>query len=665
MERLKALVIARFEVIFVLLILLSVALINYFVSHKFAFLNFYFIPVLLAAYFLSYRQTMVGAYLIITMVSLYAFLYRDEFARDMTVTELPYNLAAWGCFLLLTAMVVSKLQAQLRRRIAESQALNEELKANQTKLTETARELEEYSLNLEQKVQARTRNLREAKETVEALKGRVEEALHASMDPEVVKLIIERRLRNEKRRVSILFSDLKSFTRYSEDQRPEVVVQDLNRFLREMEEILLRYRAHIDKYIGDGIMAEFGAPIGYKRHTLMAVLAGLKMQQRVGENYPWLMRVGIATGQPIVGLIGHKRQSYTALGDTVNLASRIEEASLPGKVTIDEATYRAVERFLDAEPRVLHTSDYEENPELKHEIGQLLGELEHEGGSENHEHLKRVGLLLMEDRQPSRAREYLRRAMSLNPADLSVKTAFADCDLQEEQLEKIGLEGKQIKQRLYEVVGVKDPLLDRERVPQALYDRFGAEYNALEGYPEEMVLPVECLDGSIGHARLVGFLVFALATHIKFSEQERDDFVRAAWLADIGKEAIPHHLLNREGPLSQDEFEEVRKHPREGVQLLKNQGWQDETLFELILASHERLDGNGYPEGIGGRSVSLGARVIAIADGYAALTSWRPYRDPWVYNAALQELAREAEEGKYDKRIVAFLGELLGATEES
>ena len=168
--------------------------------------------------------------------------------------------------------------------------------------------------------------MQKSKEAVEDLKHRVEEALYATMDATVVKLMIEKRLRTEKRRISVMFCDLQGFTQYMEERQAEVVIADLNKFLAEVEETLFAYKAHLDKYIGDGVMAEFGAPVNYERHTLMAVMAGLKMQEGLAyDGFPWQMRVGIATGEPIIGLIGHKRQSYTALGDVVNVASRTKD----------------------------------------------------------------------------------------------------------------------------------------------------------------------------------------------------------------------------------------------------------------------------------------------------------------------------------------------------
>src|SRR3989454_3766915 len=95
--------------------------------------------------------------------------------------------------------------------------------------------LKDYAENLEYKVKERTEELEKSKQSIESLKAKVEEALYSTMDSSVVKLIIEGRLRNEKRNVSVLFSDLVGFTTHSEQNPPEVVIRDLNRYIGDME----------------------------------------------------------------------------------------------------------------------------------------------------------------------------------------------------------------------------------------------------------------------------------------------------------------------------------------------------------------------------------------------------------------------------------------------
>ncbi len=144
------------------------------------------------------------------------------------------------------------------------------------------------------------------------------------------------RLGGEKRQVTLLFTDLAGFTSLSETSDPERVLSLLNRYLDQMSEILLEEGGTLDKYMGDAVMAIFGAPVDQEDHALRACSTALRMQRRLDElNEEWAiegwtalaMRIGINTGTPIVGNIGgDKRFDYTALGDAVNLAARLEPA---------------------------------------------------------------------------------------------------------------------------------------------------------------------------------------------------------------------------------------------------------------------------------------------------------------------------------------------------
>lgn len=160
------------------------------------------------------------------------------------------------------------------------------------------------------------------------------------VSPEVVSELVadpsRLKLGGEKRPISILFSDLAGFTSLSESMEPERLVAILNDYLDEMAEIVLHERGTLDKYIGDAIMALYGAPTAFDDHALRACRTALAMQRRLeGLNDEWRslglpylrMRIGINTGSPVVGNIGgEKRFDYTALGDAVNLAARLEPA---------------------------------------------------------------------------------------------------------------------------------------------------------------------------------------------------------------------------------------------------------------------------------------------------------------------------------------------------
>lgn len=138
----------------------------------------------------------------------------------------------------------------------------------------------------------------------------------------------------QRRRVSILFSDIRGFTRMSEGMPPEEVVALLNAYFSRMVQAVHAHDGMLDKYIGDGMMVVFGAPIVREDHALQAVQAALRMRSElvalnaelVPMGYaPLQIGIGIHTGECVIGSIGcEQRLDYTAIGDTVNTASRIE-----------------------------------------------------------------------------------------------------------------------------------------------------------------------------------------------------------------------------------------------------------------------------------------------------------------------------------------------------
>ena len=143
------------------------------------------------------------------------------------------------------------------------------------------------------------------------------------------------RLGGEKRVVSILFSDVKGFTTYSENHTPEEVVAILNEYLGEMTRIILKWDGILDKFIGDAIVAFWGAPMKQEDHAKRAVLCALEMQERLAQlkliweaagREPISSGIGLNTGEAIVGNIGAEGQKmdYTIIGDQVNLGARVE-----------------------------------------------------------------------------------------------------------------------------------------------------------------------------------------------------------------------------------------------------------------------------------------------------------------------------------------------------
>src|SRR5262249_45179953 len=151
----------------------------------------------------------------------------------------------------------------------------------------------------------------------------------------------------EEKQVSILFADIVGFTSMSETMTPSQVALLLNDYLSRMTEIIFRYEGTLDKYIGDAIMAVFGAPLEMADHASRAIKVALEMQERLAEfnsdrkDGPQLrIRIGINSGRAVAGEIGSvNKKEYTVLGDTVNTASRLESSvAKPGMVVVGENT---------------------------------------------------------------------------------------------------------------------------------------------------------------------------------------------------------------------------------------------------------------------------------------------------------------------------------------
>jgi len=661
MDSLKTYVIKNFEAVFVLLALVTVGFVIYIVpSYRLAVLNFLYIPVLMSGYYLGARTSVLGAAFITVMVSIYAVLEPEAFSPEAASESFRRldalaSIIAWGCFLILTGAAVGKLNERLKAEVVHATSLNDELLEQKDELESTARELREHREELEHNVAERTESLRKSKESVERLKGQVEDALYSTMDASVVRLMIEKRLRTEKRDISVLLCDLKSFTRYTELTKPEVVVTDLNRFLETMEQALIDYNAHIDKYMGDAILAEFGAPVDHQRHALMAVVAGLKMQEAFQRGtFPWDMRVAITTGEAIVGLISSKRQSYTALGNVVNLASRVEKLCNPGRVTIDEPTYQAIREFVRATRKADPQAERIDLVEKRRIVDKLNTELERD--PDNVELLKQLGRACVEADDPFQAHAHIKRAMALAPDETELKIAFAEVSIKLEEWGNIAIRGREQRIFLYEVEGIRDPRLNRERIPAALHERYVAEVDKTAPYPEDLVLPVECLDGSVGHSRCVGFLAYAMADELGLPDMDKRNILEAGYLCDIGKTIVPHHLLNRAMKLSSSEAKEFEKHPREGVRKLRTLGYENAGILEIVESHQENFNGTGYPTGAKGSAIPQGARIIAVADAYTAMTM----RGKWEARAAFSPLEKEAsDQGKHDPEAVDALGRLL------
>ena len=202
-------------------------------------------------------------------------------------------------------------------------------------------------------------------------KEKVKSAMGKYMSQDVMKRIVMNidnlGLGGKKATVTVLFSDIRGFTSLSETMSAEQVSEILNEYFTEMEPIVAKHNGIINKFIGDAVMAIFGEPIQDKNHALNAVRCGYEMLVKVKElQRKWASEgkprieigVGINTGEVFVGNIGSvNRMEYTVIGDTVNLASRLESYNKIYKTSmlIGSTTYEATKNYIE----VIKISDVE------------------------------------------------------------------------------------------------------------------------------------------------------------------------------------------------------------------------------------------------------------------------------------------------------------------
>ena len=166
-------------------------------------------------------------------------------------------------------------------------------------------------------------------------------------------------IEGERKLVTVLFADVANYTSISEKLDPEEIHQIMDGCFKILLDEIHRYEGTINQFTGDGVMALFGAPIAHEDHAQRACHAALSIQKTIGdygekikEDYgvEFKMRVGLNSGLVVVGSIGDDlRMDYTAVGDTTNLASRMETLAKPGSILVSSATQRLVRDFFELE----------------------------------------------------------------------------------------------------------------------------------------------------------------------------------------------------------------------------------------------------------------------------------------------------------------------------
>jgi adenylate cyclase len=201
-----------------------------------------------------------------------------------------------------------------------------------------------------------TRSLREK----EMIKHAFSRYVAREVVDEILKDPAQIAVTGDRREVTVLFCDIRGFTSMAETLAPEAVVELLNSFYELMIDITFKHDGTLDKFLGDGVMAVFGAPLYRPDHALMAARTGLAMQAGIRElnacrvaagKSPIAIGVGLNAGEVIAGTVGtDARMEYTVIGDSVNLASRLESSAGPGQVLVSAETYERLRGAIPGRP---------------------------------------------------------------------------------------------------------------------------------------------------------------------------------------------------------------------------------------------------------------------------------------------------------------------------
>ena len=246
----------------------------------------------------------------------------------------------------------------------------------------------------------------------------------------------------------------------------------------------------------------------------------------------------------------------------------------------------------------------------------------------------RVGIQAMK----SGAEDYL-----VKPLQVDLVLASLDRALEKKRLEQ---ELDNYHRRLEDMV--------KERTAQ-LESALGQIERGYEDTLKTLGAAIDLRDSqTAGHSQRVALYSRRIATKLGATEDELRTITWGAWLHDIGKLAIPDAILLKPGPLTDEEWVIMRSHVRIGYDLIKRIPFLN-AAAEIVLTHHERCDGSGYPQGLTGVAIPLGARIFAIADTLDAMTSDRPYRPAGSFEEAQKEIQFRSG-SRYDLEVVkAFL----------
>jgi len=239
------------------------------------------------------------------------------------------------------------------------------------------------------------------------------------------------------------------------------------------------------------------------------------------------------------------------------------------------------------------------------------------------------------------ANDYLTKPFNLEEVRITIEKAL--------EKRRLIIENRQYQRDLEEKVAERTAqLVLKHREIQGLFEKLQTSY---ETTLEALAAALDTRDTETqGHSVRVSEYTVVIACRMGVKDPELTDIRRGALLHDVGKIGIPDAVLRKPGKLTMEEWVEMKKHPEIGHRILSGINFLEKSL-PLVISHQERFDGSGYPHGLRGEEIPLGARIFAVVDTLDAMTSDRPYRKALSYDAARAEIIRNSGI-QFDPRVV-------------